>query len=120
VGRPPARAHGWDLEVLTLGSALERHPDNVVVYGALGQIWLDSARARDDEVELSKAREALERAASDPDATSDILARYGRALLQADDPEAAERTLQQATTRYPIDPEALPLYAAAAERQNHL
>jgi tetratricopeptide (TPR) repeat protein len=120
IGMAHARAHRWDLAVLTLGSALERNPDNVVVYGALGQVWLESARARNDEVELSKAREALERAASDPAATSEILTRYGRALLQADDTDAAERTLQQAAMRYPIDPEALPLYASAAERQNHL
>jgi tetratricopeptide (TPR) repeat protein len=120
IGLAHARAHRWDLAVLTLGSALERTPDNLSIYGALGQVWLESARARDDRVELSKAREALERAASDPDATSDILARYGRTLLQDGDPEGAERALQQAITRYPIDPEALALYAAAAERQNHL
>jgi tetratricopeptide (TPR) repeat protein len=120
IGMAHARAHRWDLAVLTLGSALERNPDNLFIYGALGQVWLESARARNDPVELSKAREALERAASDPAATSDILARYGRALLQAGDLDAAERTLQQATLRYPIDPEALALYASAAERQNHL
>lgn len=120
IGMAHARTHRWDLAVLTLGSALERNPDNLFIYGALGQVWLESARARDDLVELSKAREALERAASDPDATSDILARYGRALLQAGETDAAERALQQATLRYPIDLEALSLYASAAERQNHL
>lgn len=120
IGMAHARAHRWELAVLTLGSALERTPDNLSIYGALGQVWLESARARDDSVELSKAREALERAASDPGAPSDILARYGRALLQDGDAEGAERTLQQAIARYPIDPEALLSYASAAERQNHL
>jgi Flp pilus assembly protein TadD len=32
----------------------------------------------------------------------------------------AERVLQQATSRYPLDPSALSWYATAAERQNHL
>jgi predicted Zn-dependent protease len=45
---------------------------------------------------------------------------YGRALLMTDQPEAAERVLQQATARYPVDPEAFLAYAEAAERQNHL
>src|SRR5437867_5647459 len=96
IGMAYARAHRWELAVLTLGSALERAPDNVSIYGALGQVWLESAQARDDRVELSKAREALERAASDPAATSDILTRYGRALFQEGDAEGAERVLEQA------------------------
>ena len=44
---------------------------------------------------------------------------YGRALLKADQPEAAERVLQQATRRFPVDPDAFLSYAAAAERQGH-
>jgi tetratricopeptide (TPR) repeat protein len=120
IGLAHARAHRWELAVLTLGSALDRTPDNLSIYGALGEVWLESARARNDRVELSKAREALERAASDPAATSDILARYGRALLQDGEPDAAERVLQQATTRYPLNPDALTTFAAAAERLNHL
>jgi tetratricopeptide (TPR) repeat protein len=120
IGLAYARAHRWELAVLTLGSALERTPDNLSIYGALGEVWLESARARNDRVELSKAREALERAASDPAATSDILARYGRALLQDGEVDAAERVLQQATSRYPLNPDALMSFAAAAERMNHL
>jgi tetratricopeptide (TPR) repeat protein len=120
IGLAHARAHRWELAVLTLGSALERTPDNLSIYGALGQVWLESARARNDRVELSKAREALERAASDPAATSVILARYGRALLQDGDSEEAERVLEQATSRYPLDPDALLSYATAAERLDHL
>ena len=57
---------------------------------------------------LSKAREALERVASSPAATSETLTLYGRALLQEGDVDAAERALQQATTRFPIEPSALP------------
>jgi predicted Zn-dependent protease len=103
--------------VVTLGSAVERAPDQPQIYGALGQVWLDLAPVRSDA--LRKALEALERAASNPGATSDTLAVYGRALLQDDNPEAAERVLQQATSRYPVAPSAFLLYATAAERQTH-
>jgi tetratricopeptide (TPR) repeat protein len=118
VGRAHARAGHWDLAVLTLGNALERNPGEAEIYRALGQVWLE--RPRDDPAFLSKAREALERAATSPSATSEALTLYARALLEEGDAEGAERALQQATTRYPIDPGALLLYASTAERQNHL
>src|SRR5207247_8067993 len=53
-------------------------------------------------------------------ATSDILTLYGRALLQDGNTEAAERALEQATLRHPVDPASFLFYATAAERQNHL
>ncbi|MBI3490465.1 MAG: tetratricopeptide repeat protein [Acidobacteria bacterium] len=117
VGLAHARAGRWDLAVLTLGSALERHPDEDVIYRALGEVWLD--RPRDDRTFLRKAREALERVASNTNATSGVLTLYGKALLQDGDVERAERTLQEATTRAPVEPTAFLLYATAAERQNH-
>jgi tetratricopeptide (TPR) repeat protein len=117
VGMAHARAGHWDLAVLTLGGALERNPNEPEIYRALGQVWLE--RPRDDRAFLSKAREALERVASSPTATSEVLTLYGRALLQEGDVEGAERALQQATTRYPIDPAALALYSATAEKQSH-
>jgi tetratricopeptide (TPR) repeat protein len=117
VGLAQARAGHWDLAVLTLGQALEQNPDEPSVFRALGQVWLD--RPRDDRAFLSKARQALERVAANPSASSDALTLYGRALLQDGDVDAAERTLQLATTRYPIDPAAFLLYASTAERQNH-
>jgi tetratricopeptide (TPR) repeat protein len=113
----PDRVRHADLAVLTLTSALERAPDEPLLYRALGQVWLE--RARDDPAFLRKAREALERVASSPSATSESLTLYGRALLDDGDLEAAERTLQQATTRFPVDPNAFVQYAGAAERQNH-
>ena len=45
---------------------------------------------------------------------------YGRALLKADQLDAAERVLQQATRRFPVDPDAFLSYADVAERQGHL
>ena len=118
VGMAHARSGHWDLAVLTLGSALERNPNEPEIYRAIGQAWLE--RPRDDPAFLSKAREALERVASSPAATSESLTLYGRALLQAGDIEEAERAFLQATTRYPVDPQAYLLYASTAERQNHL
>jgi Flp pilus assembly protein TadD len=118
VGMAHARAGQWDLAVLTLGGALERNPNAPEIYRALGQVWLE--RPRDDSAFLSKARQALERAAASPGAASETLVLYARALLQSGDVAGAERTLQAATTRYPIDPRALLLYASTAERENHL
>ena len=94
VGLAHARAGHADLAVLTLGNALERTPDQPLIYGALGQVWLDIAQARNDGVALSKALEALARVASSNAATSEVLTLYGRALLQDDQNEAAERALQ--------------------------
>lgn len=118
VGIAQARAGHGELAVLTLGSALEQAPDRPTIYAALGRVWLDMVPVRSDA--LSKALEALERVASTAAATSDVLTLYGRALLTADQPEAAERILQQATVRYPVDPDAFLAYAEAAERQRHL
>ncbi len=120
VGLAHARAHRWELAVLTLGNALERSPNDLSLYGALGRVWLEAARARGDRDALGKAQEALERVASSPGATSEVLTLYGRALLDDDNPAAAERVLQTATTRYPLDPESLLLFATASERQHHL
>lgn len=120
LGLAQARAGHEEVAVLTLGSALERTPGQPLVYRALGQVWLDRAQAHKDRVYLSKALEALGRGASSPDATSDILTLYGRALLLDGQFDAAERALQQASTRYPLDPASLVLYATSAERQGHL
>ena len=120
LGLAQARAGQADLAVLTLGNALDRTPNQPLIYGALGRVWLERAQAKDDRVDLSKALEALERVASNPGATSELLTLYGRALLQDGEPDVAERVLQQAATRYPVEPTALAFYAQAAERQNHL
>jgi tetratricopeptide (TPR) repeat protein len=120
VGLAHARAGHPDLAVLTLGNALERTPDQPLIYGALGQVWLDIAQTRNDRVALSKALEALERVATSPGATSEFLTLYGRALLRDGEADVAERILQQAIARFPVEPTAFLFYATAAERQNHL
>jgi tetratricopeptide (TPR) repeat protein len=112
-----ARAGRGELAVLTLGDALERTPDAPMVYTALGRVWLDMAETRDDA--LSKALEALERVAASATASSEALTLYGRALIRTDQLEAAERILQQATRRFPVDLDAFVPYADVAERHGH-
>ncbi len=109
-----------NLAVLTLGHALERAPDAPPIYGALGQVWLDSAIADNDRVDLKKAIEALERVALLPEAPSEWITSYGLALVRDNQFEAAERVLRRATERYPVDLRALPEYAAVAERNGRL
>ena len=106
--------------VVTLGTALERTPDDPRVYQALGQVWLQDAEANDDRLSLNKALEALERAATGTNATSDTLTWFGRALLDDGQIDRAEQVLQSATTRFPVDALAFFYYADAAERLKHL
>lgn len=115
-----ARAGHVETAVLTLGSALERMPGDALLYRALGQVWLDRALAEGDPEFAERAVDALGRAASTLDATSDVLTLYGRALMLAEQLDAAEQTLQQASTRYPLDPESLIWYANVAERHGRL
>ncbi len=121
LGLAHARAGHPDLAVATLGSGLDQTPDQTPIYGALGRIWLDLAESQGDRPDaLSKALDALERAASSASATSEVKTLYGRALLLANQTEAAERMLRQATERYPVDPSAFALYAEVAEQQRHI
>lgn len=105
--------------ILTLGTALERTPEDPRIYQALGEVWLQDAEARNDRLALNKALEALERAASRTNASSETLTLFGRALLRAGRIERAEEVLQLATTRFPLDPSAFSYYATAAERLRH-
>src|SRR5262245_24559408 len=120
VGLAHARAGHLDLAVLTLGSAIERAPDQPVLYGALGRVWLDIAETRQNRPDaIGKALEALARAASSPTATSDVKTLYGRALADDHQLEAAEQVLQQATERFPVDPGAFFELATVAEQLKH-
>jgi tetratricopeptide (TPR) repeat protein len=120
VGLAHARAGHPNLAVLTLGAALERTPNEPAVYAALGRVWLDVAISRNDQVALRKALEALGRAASIRETTSEALTLYGRALLRDGQAAAAEAALKQAIGRFPVEPAACLAYAAAAERAGQL
>ncbi len=114
-----ARSGRIEPAIITLGAALERTPDDVRLYQALGQVWLQDAETRNDRLALNKALEALERANTGSNATSESLTLLGRALLRTGQIERAEQVLQTATTRFPVEPSAFALYAAAAERLRH-
>jgi len=120
LGLAQARAGREEAAVLTLGSGLDRTPGQPLLYSALGQVWLDRAHADQDEVYLNKALEALGQVAAGPDATSEILTLYARALIMNEQFAAAEQALQQASTRYPLEPASLVLYATIAENRGHL
>jgi tetratricopeptide (TPR) repeat protein len=115
-----ARAGRTETAIATIGAALDRTPDNPRVYEALGRVWLQNAEARDDRFALKKSLEALDRIGTDPRSSSDALTLYGRALLRDGQTARAEQVLQQATTRYPLDPSSFTYYATAAEQLNHL
>ena len=134
VGMAYARAGRGDAALTALGRAAERHPDDPVVYTALGRSWLEAAERDGDgpdgngldrsgldrsKVALRKALEALQPAATRAGASSETLALYGRALLLSGDLAAAEVVLQQAVTRFPLEPIAFLHLAQAAERLRH-
>ncbi len=109
------------MAVVTLGRAAERYPaQQPTVYTALGRVWLESAELRNDRVALGKAVEALEPVATSAAATGDALALYGRALFLWGDTAGAERILQQATERLPVEPAVFLHLAAASERLGRL
>ena len=118
LGLAYARAGQTEQAVLTLGSAAERYPEHSYAYVALGRVWLEIAQARNDRVALSKAIGALEGAVGSDD-SSEALTLFGRALLLASDEESAERTLQDATGKQPVEPLAFYYLSDAAERLGH-
>jgi tetratricopeptide (TPR) repeat protein len=118
LGLAYAKAGQPEHAVLTLGRAAERYPDHPYVYVALGRVWLEIAQARPDRVALSKAIEALEGAVGSDD-SSEALTLFGRALLMTSDAETAERMLQDATAKRPVEPLSFYYLADAAERLGH-
>lgn len=118
LGLAYAKAGQLERAVLTLGRVAEQFPDQPYAYIALGRVWLEIAQTRHDRVALNKALEALEGAVRRDEGT-EALTLYGRALLLNSDPETAERMLQDATRRPPVDPLAFFYLAEAAERKAH-
>src|SRR5262245_6111404 len=118
LGLAYAKAGQLQRAVMTLGRAAERYPDQPYVYVALGRVWLEIAQAGRDRVALNKALEALARTVG-RDEGSEAPTLFGRALLVNSDAEAAERMLQNATRRLPVDPLAYFYLAEAAERLAH-
>lgn len=120
VGMAQARAGRTELAVATLKAALDTAVDPSPVNAAIGRVWLKIAEESHERTDaLSAALEALERAASALTATSETKALYGRALLLSGQLDAAEQLFQQATQRYPVDPDALRQLGGVAARLRH-
>ena len=120
VGMAYSRAGDPDLAVTALGRAAERFHDYPGVYAALGEVWLDVAEDRSDKAALRKALEALEPVASQPNAASQILTLYGRALVLNNQPTEGEAIFKRAVQRFPVDPSAHVELADVAQRLGHL
>ena len=115
-----ARAGRHDLAVVSLRQVAEERPEDTEVYVAIARVWLEAAEANRDRVSaLSKAFEALDSIARRTTPSSEALTLLGRAQLLAGNPAAAERSLRQATVRFPIEPGALLQLSLAAERSGH-
>jgi tetratricopeptide (TPR) repeat protein len=118
LGLAYSKAGQSDRAVMTLRHATETYPKHGHTYVALGRVWLETAQARNDRIDLNKALEALEKAVAEED-SSESYTLFGRALLLAAEAEPAERILQQATTKLPVDPLAFYYLSDAAERRAH-
>lgn len=121
LGLAYATAGQTDRAVVTLRHAAERQPTSRSTYVALGRVWLDAAQPREDTVDLGKAIEALQHAVNPGlgEETSEGYMLLGRALLLNGDVERAERMLQLAVDKLPVDPQAFYYLADAAERRTH-
>ncbi len=120
VGLAHMRAGNRELAVVTLSRAAELFPETPAVLAAVGQVWLDAAEEGGDSSDLRKALGALEQVATAPNANSETLGHYGRALMLANQPALAEVVFRQAAQRFPTDPEVLPHFATVAQKLGHL
>jgi tetratricopeptide (TPR) repeat protein len=118
MGLAYAHAGQHERAAAILARAAERYPDYPYAYVALGRVWLEVAQARNDRIALSKALGALENAVGTDD-SSEALTLFGRALLMTSDAETAERMLESATHKPPVDPLAFYYLGDAAERLGH-
>lgn len=118
VGLAHARAGHPDAAAVTLANALERSPDDPLVYQEIGRMWLEIAATNPEADALKKALDAFSHLGAGPTASSEMLTLYGRALALNGELDAAQRLLEQATKRYPVAPESFVALADVAEQQH--
>jgi tetratricopeptide (TPR) repeat protein len=118
VGVAHARSGHPEAAAVTLANALERAPTDPLIHQELGRVWLDMAVAHADSEALRKALDALAHVGAGPAASSAALTLYGRALALNGELDAAQRLLEQATRRYPVESSAFIALADLSERQN--
>ncbi len=111
-----ARAGHLDRAVGQLSHAVQRYPDDADTYVAVGRVWLERAARGGGRVELSKAVRALQ-AGVNNDSGSEAMTLLGRALLMSGELARAEQILEQATARFPVDPESFRYLADVAARR---
>jgi tetratricopeptide (TPR) repeat protein len=116
VGLARSRAGRPEAALLTLGQAIDRFPEAPNGYAALGHIWLTTALTRGDRIALNKAVEALRRASTMPNVTSEALTDLGRAWMLSGEFVAAERVFRQALSRLPVPAEAYLHFATVTQR----
>jgi tetratricopeptide (TPR) repeat protein len=114
-----ARGGRHDMAVVALRQLAGEHPEEAQVYVAIARVWLEAAEVNRDRVALSKAFEALDAISRRTTPGSEALTLLGRAQLLAGNPAAAERSLRQATVRFPVEPAALLQLSLAAEFSGH-
>ena len=116
LGLAYARVGRTDMAVLALGRAADEHPEQSLIYTALGRIWLDIARTTDDRIALSKSLGALQ---SIPMATasSEALTLLASALLLVGEFDNAVAALELATARFPVDPSAFVELATLVQQE---
>jgi tetratricopeptide (TPR) repeat protein len=114
-----ARSGQREAAIVTLSRAADKYPEAPALLTALGRVWLEIAVADEDPVALQKAMAALQPLARRPDATSEVLALLGKAMLMDGNVADAERTLQLAVTRRPVAAIAYRHLADAARRRGH-
>jgi tetratricopeptide (TPR) repeat protein len=119
VGLAYERTGRPDAALVTLARAADRYRDAPIVNTAVGRVWLDVAETHHDAAALRHALAALQPPALSTAASSDTLTLYGRALLLDGDVRGAERVLQQATLRPPLDATAFERLSVAATRLHH-
>lgn len=113
-----ARAGHLDRAVGQLSHAVQRYPDDGPTYVAVGRVWLERAERDGGRIELSKALQALQSGVNN-DSNSEALTLLGRALALSGDLGRAEQVLDQATSRFPVDPDAFRYLAEVAGRRGH-
>lgn len=102
-----------------LARAESRHPDNRVILLARARLLVDRADRNADTASLRRALQMLAAPAAQRDASGEMLALYGRALLLDGSLAAAERTLQRAVLTTPVPTTAFALLAEASARRGH-